>query len=85
MSPYADRVITEGPSVMLTAHAAQNFALALHELATNAAKYGALSSNRGHVEIRWSALKATAHPQFVFPMAVRPEGAKHLWRRIPPG
>jgi PAS domain S-box-containing protein len=38
MSPYADRVQVKGPDLILTAKAAQNFALALHELATNAAK-----------------------------------------------
>ena len=47
MSPYAGRVKVEGPSLMLTARAAQNFALALHELATNAAKHGALSNATG--------------------------------------
>ena len=45
MSPYG-RVTIEGPTVMLNAKAAQNFALAVHELATNAAKYGALSNQQ---------------------------------------
>ncbi len=54
MSPYAGRVTIEGPSVVLAAKAAQNFALALHELATNAAKYGALSNTTGRVHISWS-------------------------------
>jgi two-component sensor histidine kinase len=54
MSPYADRVQIEGPSLALTAKAAQNFALAVHELATNAIKYGALSNAMGRVHIGWS-------------------------------
>jgi two-component sensor histidine kinase len=37
MSPYSGRVAIEGPRLLLVAKAAQNFALAVHELATNAA------------------------------------------------
>lgn len=66
MAPYADRVSIEGPSLMLTAQAAQNFALALHELATNAAKYGALSNDTGRVHISWSVLKPNGFRQFNF-------------------
>jgi two-component sensor histidine kinase len=66
MNPYADRVSIEGPSLMLTAQAAQNFALALHELATNAAKYGALSNHTGRVHINWSVLKPNGYRQFIF-------------------
>ncbi|TPW32781.1 HWE histidine kinase domain-containing protein [Pararhizobium mangrovi] len=43
-----------GPQIELTAPQALGLSLALHELATNAAKYGALSVEDGHVDIRWS-------------------------------
>lgn len=54
MSPFTERIHIEGPRLMLQAKVAQDFALALHELATNAAKYGALSNTTGRVHIRWS-------------------------------
>jgi len=60
---HLDRVGTQvsldGPSVVLKPEAAQSLGLALHELATNAAKYGALSAPGGHVSIRWKRLPAT--------------------------
>jgi two-component sensor histidine kinase len=43
-----------GQPVFVNATAAQNLGLALHELATNAAKYGALSTSSGRVRITWS-------------------------------
>ncbi|SHH31582.1 HWE histidine kinase domain-containing protein [Bradyrhizobium erythrophlei] len=48
------RVRTNGPSVMLEPYTAQTVAISLHELATNAAKYGSLSATDGYVEIGWS-------------------------------
>jgi two-component sensor histidine kinase len=66
LKPYADRVLANGPSLALSAKAAQNFALALHELATNAAKYGALSIPEGRVDIAWSVAKANGSGQFTF-------------------
>ena len=43
----------EGPDFRLSARAAVNFSLAVHELATNAVKYGALSSPEGRVHVQW--------------------------------
>ena len=66
MSPYADRATMEGPTIVLNAKAAQNFALAVHELATNAVKYGALSHQAGRVHISWSVGKPNGQHQFQF-------------------
>src|SRR5204862_2478920 len=46
-------VSTGGPTISLKPTAAQALALALHELATNAAKYGALASPTGRLSVRW--------------------------------
>lgn len=55
---YADgdaaQVMIEGPAIALKPEAAQNLGLALHELAVNAAKFGALSVPTGEVEITWT-------------------------------
>ena len=48
-----ERVSVRGPVVVLPPATAQTIALALHELATNAAKYGALSSDAGRVDLTW--------------------------------
>ena len=56
--PYAQagansQVSMSGPEVVLGAEASHTFGLVLHELATNAAKYGALSTPDGQLDIRW--------------------------------
>jgi len=49
-----DRAVQDGPLVWLKPAAAQVIGILLHELATNAAKHGALSSEQGLVEVRWA-------------------------------
>ena len=51
-----DRVTLEGPSVPLRPQTALNLGLVLHELVTNAAKYGALSVPQGRLLVRWRVL-----------------------------
>ncbi|MBO0753905.1 MAG: PAS domain S-box protein, partial [Bradyrhizobiaceae bacterium] len=57
LAPFADlvgaRIRLAGPKLRLNAAAAQAIGLALHELATNAGKYGALSVGTGHVDVGW--------------------------------
>jgi PAS domain S-box-containing protein len=58
LAPYrasTDKVQVSGPNVSLQPHMAQGLALALHELATNAAKHGSLSSITGKVSITWQS------------------------------
>jgi PAS domain S-box-containing protein len=58
LAPYRtneqDRVQTSGPGIVLQPAAAQTLALVLHELVTNAAKYGALSALSGKVKLAWA-------------------------------
>lgn len=55
LDPYraADKVGIDGPDISLHPSTAQGLALALHELATNAAKHGALSSVNGKLRLTW--------------------------------
>jgi PAS domain S-box-containing protein len=53
MEPFGGRTTIDGANVMLGPKATQDFSLALHELATNAGKYGSLSNGTGHVAISW--------------------------------
>jgi PAS domain S-box-containing protein len=61
------RIAMRGPELRITSAAAQAIGMALHELATNAAKYGALSTDTGHVDIAWR-LERNGAPEHRFTM-----------------
>jgi PAS domain S-box-containing protein len=48
------RIVLDGPKLRLNAASAQAIGLAVHELATNAGKYGALSTDKGRVDVSWA-------------------------------
>lgn len=54
LEPFADRTLIKGSDFTISSQHAQSFSLALHELATNAVKYGSLSNSAGTVEIYWT-------------------------------
>ena len=83
------RLAVEGPALDLEPKTAVAMALAMHELATNAVKYGALSTPAGRVEVRWSAegrrlnltWRETGGPP-VQPVVTRGFGARLLERGL---
>ena len=62
--PFAGRITMEGPDIALRARSAQTFALLLYELATNAAKHGALSVPGGQVRLQWRIDNLGGEPIF---------------------
>jgi two-component sensor histidine kinase len=66
LAPYSidHPVSVDGPKLLLAQEAAVAFSLAAHELATNAAKYGAFSKSGGSVGIRWNIETVEGEPRF---------------------
>jgi two-component sensor histidine kinase/CheY-like chemotaxis protein len=68
-SPYSSegqqRVAWTGPPVSLNPATAQSIALVIHELATNAAKYGALSGREGRIELKWELKERQLHLDWI--------------------
>ena len=63
LAPYwsaggpSDRLVADGPSVLVPSRTALSLSLVLHELATNAVKYGALATPEGRLSITWSVVE----------------------------
>ena len=61
-----DRFSVQGPAVRLPPSLALSLALALHELSTNASKYGSLSNESGSVVLSWDIRDPTGEPRLLF-------------------
>jgi PAS domain S-box-containing protein len=66
LASFAGKISINGPSVLLKPSAAQSFALVVHELATNAAKHGALSLPSGSVSVTWEVCTNGVAPTLEF-------------------
>ncbi|MCP8937264.1 PAS domain-containing protein [Alsobacter sp. SYSU M60028] len=90
------RIVLDGPELLLEPEAAQQIGLALHELSTNSARYGALSDDKGRVFVTWWRTTGPGEGRFHFewverggPAVQRPErkgfGHAVLERLVPRG
>jgi PAS domain S-box-containing protein len=66
LDTFAGRFSIHGEPVVLNSGATQSFALVIHELCTNASKYGAYSTPGGRVAVRWSIEQTGNKPTLVF-------------------
>jgi two-component sensor histidine kinase len=66
LASYVSRLSIEGPPLVIGGAFAQMFALVLHELTANAAKYGSLSSPAGRLAVRWDVKGQGAEAAFTF-------------------
>ncbi len=66
LGAHVDRVDRSGPAVALAPHTAVGLSMVFHELATNSAKYGALSAPNGRVELTWRRDPQTDTLSFVW-------------------
>ena len=68
LAPFVEidgpRLLLNGPAVRVSAEASQSLGLALHELATNAAKHGALSVPEGKIAIEWQVTEGEGQSRF---------------------
>jgi len=63
---HQDQIVIEGPKILLSPKAVEVLTLAIHELTTNAAKYGALAAPNGRVAVRWDRFEKRGSPWLQF-------------------
>ncbi len=73
--PRQDALTLDGPPLVLAGRQVFGLALAVHELATNAVKYGAFAKPRGEVAVKWSAGRPGSKDPFEFVWQERGVGA----------
>jgi two-component sensor histidine kinase len=89
-----DQIVIEGEPITVTPRVALTLALGLHELTTNATKYGALSVSTGQIDVRWRIERHDSQPPLLW-LEWRERGslraawpansrAKPNWTTIPP-
>ena len=66
LEPFSSRIIIQGAPILLRYEETQRFSLAIHELATNAVKHGALSVPSGKIQIAWTLTKMGNQPALKF-------------------
>ncbi|WP_126955100.1 CheR family methyltransferase [Xanthomonas euvesicatoria] len=76
--PDQRRIVVEGPNVALRKSAVQTLALALHELATNALKHGALAVETGTLSIRWEVVSGSDTPARLKLLWIEEGGSQQL-------
>jgi PAS domain S-box-containing protein len=82
LAPYLDRISLAGPDVFLEPDPTFGLSAAVHELATNASKYGSLSARLGRVEVSWSVQRTEQGLTLLFDWKER-NGPPHKRNRRP--
>jgi two-component sensor histidine kinase len=82
LAPFLDRISLTGPDVFLEPDPTFGLSAAVHELATNASKYGSLSARSGRVEVTWSVQRTEQGLTLLFDWKER-NGPPHKRNRRP--
>jgi PAS domain S-box-containing protein len=82
LAPFLDRISLDGPDVFLEPDPTFGLSAAVHELATNASKYGSLSARSGRVEVSWTVQRTEQGLTLLFDWKER-DGPPHKRNRRP--